>query len=609
MNQADDEMILSLLQQQRWSDTAEAARRRLADDPHAIMALFALATSLRELGASETALDAYAKLAALEPDDPAHWHNLASLHRELGQMGPAEFSYSRALQYAPHQPELLLDAGLLALEDSRLADARNRLATAVTVAPNWAPPRIFLARCYAELCEDEQVLLCLDPLMVQDLAPELQLELGSLFAQIGDTGKAREHWEKALAFPLSELRAEALLVGLHERLNELEAASHHLEKLPDPSEVMDLVVRQDILQARASMAARNFRKWQAIADYRALLALPLNDATRARVGFDMGRLLVEQAGCENEAIEVLSQAHSVQVSSLHKAMPEYTASPPEPLTLGLADPSSAWCAASTQGHLDPSDAPVFVVGFPRSGTTLLEQMLDAHPQLVSMDERTFVQDAIDDMRELYGLEYPQQLAMLNEDAIHDLRARYWKRAKKQVAIAPGVRLVDKNPLNIMRLPIMFKLFPNAKFILALRHPCDVLLSCYMQNFRSPIFQYLCRSLPDIAQAYANTMRGWVNAANCFRPDCMTLRYEDLLDDFPGVAKQLASFIGVENAEPMLQYYKHAKRKGYISTPSYAQVVQPPVRTAAGRWQRFAPAFDGSLPILKPWLEHWGYAAP
>ena len=598
---------MSLLQQQRWNDTVAAAHRRLAIDPRAVTALFALATSQRELGASEPALDAYAKLAALEPDDPAHWHNLASMQRELGQVGQAEFSYSRALQYAPHQPELLLDAGLLALEDSRLADARNRLEAAAATAPNWVVPRIFLARCYAELCDDERVHLCIDSLMMQDLAPTMQLELGSLYAQIGDTSKAREHWEMALTSPLSELRAEALLVGLHERLNELEAASRHLEKLPDPSEVMDLAVRQDILQARAAMAARNSRGVQAIADYRAILALPLNESTRARVGFDMGRLLVEQAGCENEAIEVLSQAHSVQVSSLRKAMPEYTASPPEPLTMGLADPSSAWCAASTESRLEPSDAPVFVVGFPRSGTTLLEQMLDAHPQLVSMDEQTFVQDAIDDMRKLYGLEYPQQLPMLNEVAIHDFRARYWARVKKQVEIAPGVRLVDKNPLNIMRLPIMFKLFPNAKFILALRHPCDVLLSCYMQNFRSPIFQYLCRSLPDIAQAYANTMRGWVTAADCFGPDCMTLRYEDLLDDFPGVARQLASFIGVENAEPMLQYYTHAKRKGYISTPSYAQVVQPPVRTAAGRWQRFAPAFEDSLPILKPWLEHWGYA--
>ncbi len=602
---ADDATLIALLQQERWNDLEQAAHGRVQVDPASVLALFALATAQRESGKLEAAVEAYVRLTTVEPSDPAHLQNLAAVERQLGRRAEAEVHYARALALSPGNPELLLDAGLLALDDARLFDARDRLDAAVRTAPGWPVPLVFLARCQAELCEDDQVRHCLDRLPLEQLPPDLCLEAGNLAAQIGDTDLASQQWERARRDPACRDRATALLAGLHERLNQVDAARELLATLPAPAAVGDPVTRQEILQTMAAVAARDRRVDAAVDSYRALLASSLGDAVRARVGFDLGRLLIDQRGRESEALVTLGAAHACQVSTLERAMPTFVEAPPEPLTLALADLPDGWMPLS-QGAPAADASPVFVVGFPRSGTTLLEQMLDAHPALASMDERTFIQDAIDDMQRDHGPAYPDGLARLEVRDIDRLRARYFERVATQVALAPGVRLVDKNPLNILRLPMMTALFPNARYILALRHPCDVLLSCYMQNFRSPVFQYLCRDLSSIATAYANAMQGWMHTSDTLSPACLTVRYEDLLDDFDGTTMKLARFLDLPDAQPMLRYHQHAQAKGYISTPSYAQVVQPLNRKAAYRWKRFAAAFEEAMPTLQPWLQRWGY---
>lgn len=236
---------------------------------------------------------------------------------------------------------------------------------------------------------------------------------------------------------------------------------------------------------------------------------------------------------------------------------------------------------------------------------MLEQILDAHPALDSMDEQAFLQDQVDQMA-AWGLAYPEGLVDLSETQCEDLRRLYWDLVARTGSWSPGKRLVDKNPLNLLRLPIIARLFPNAPIILALRHPCDVLLSCYMQNFRSPAFALMCSSLPTLARGYINAMRFWIHHAQIMQPNVLVLRYEDLLDDFPGHVERLGTFLQLERAESMLSFHEHAQKKGYISTPSYSQVVQPLNKKAVGRWRRYESDFEPLLDALSPIMEHWGY---
>jgi hypothetical protein len=270
------------------------------------------------------------------------------------------------------------------------------------------------------------------------------------------------------------------------------------------------------------------------------------------------------------------------------------------------------CDPTDIAQWDETDAPpleaspVFVVAFPRSGTTLLEQTLDAHPQLRSMDEQPIVQNALDDIVAL-GVRYPEELAKLRPDQLRTIRAQYFERAAGKVKLDPGQRLVDKNPLNMLRLPVIRRLFPNAPIILAVRHPCDVVLSCFMQHFRAPHFVLLCSDLQSLAMGYRRSFDFWYQQAAMLSPHVLEIRYENFVADFESGVRELAQFLRLPWDERMLAPAEHARAKGYISTPSYSQVVQPVNQKAVGRWRAYERHIAPIIPQLQPYLARWQYA--
>ena len=119
---------------------------------------------------------------------------------------------------------------------------------------------------------------------------------------------------------------------------------------------------------------------------------------------------------------------------------------------------------------------------------------------------------------------------------------------------------------------------------------------------------MCSSLERLATTYARAMEFWIHHEAALQPRVFHLRYEDMLDDFDGYVRRIGDFIGVEDASAMADYHGHAKRKGYIATPSYTRVIQPPDKTSVGRWRRYERYFEPVLPILQPAMQHWGYEA-
>jgi hypothetical protein len=175
-----------------------------------------------------------------------------------------------------------------------------------------------------------------------------------------------------------------------------------------------------------------------------------------------------------------------------------------------------------------------------------------------------------------------------------------------VRLDPGQRLVDKNPLNILRLPVIRRIFPNSPIILAVRHPFDVILSCYMQHFRAPDFAMLCADMPSLTVGYRKTFDFWYEHVALLSPLVLEVKYENLVADFAPEVRRMAEFLQLPWNDAMLAPAARARDKGYISTPSYSQVVQPVNQRAVGRWQAYRPYLEPALPVLRPYLERWGY---
>ncbi|MDE2176840.1 MAG: sulfotransferase [Xanthomonadaceae bacterium] len=599
------ETITARLQAGHVDAAERSARARLERHPEEPQATLLLAVALGMQNRVNEALSLYKRLTELEPMQPAHWSNLATAQREINELVAAEANYRHALKLEPGNPVLLSNLGVLRWQRGDAVETRDLMLAAFRLDPSLPEPRIYGALASYE-CAETSVAenLLADHAQWLYLGPVLEPDLAAALMQLGRTVEAEQRLRFLIqrhpeAAPLARLR----LVALLERVNRLDDAEAMLAALVPGS-----VDREEEFAARAALAARRGRHAEAVKLYRSHLQGSQVHVSRAPQWFALAKAC-DAAGDVLGAMQALAKAHELQLQHATQLVPELLVPDAEPLNIVRYRVDAGSHARWLEDPAAPSAAksPIFVLGFPRSGTTLLEQMLDAHPGLQAMDERAFLQDVIEAMQSR-GLQYPDDLDRLSEVDLDRLRSVYWKRVAEIVSLAPDDRLVDKNPLNMLRLPMIHRLFPHARIVLALRHPCDVILSNFMQSYRAPAFQVLCASLDRLARGYVNAMQFWLHHADLFRPAVLELRYEDLLADFATQSRRVATHLDLSDVDAMAKFQAHARAKGFISTPSYAQVVEPLNTKAVGRWQRYREYLEPVLPVLLPMIERWGYTA-
>lgn len=441
---------------------------------------------------------------------------------------------------------------------------------------------------------------------------EQALMLADILTERGEAAAALGVLDKAVLPPDAEAAARtakrfaAQRSRLFERSNRLAEAQAELARIP-PEALLDTEsgVADEIMRAQAQLLVHQGDHASVAALWQTMLDRAQTPQSQAGAAFGLAAAL-DKLRRPGEALAAIRLAHAAQLEALHHIAPRVIEDESRSLPMAAQRVThrehDAW---STLLPPCAEQSPVFVVGFPRSGTTLLEQMIDAHPDFRSMDERAFVYDLIERMEQA-GQPYPAGLATLTVEEARMLRQVYDGLVEQVVPDLGARRLVDKNPLNMLALPMILRLYPEARIILCLRHPCDVILSCYMLPFRSPPFAALCSSLPRLARGYVAAFEQWFAHAEVFAPRVLEWRYESVVERFDEHVLRLGHFLGIADAEPLKRYAEHARNKGYISTPSYAQVTQGISRKSVGRWHAYREAFEPVLPILQPMLERLGY---
>lgn len=251
----------------------------------------------------------------------------------------------------------------------------------------------------------------------------------------------------------------------------------------------------------------------------------------------------------------------------------------------------------------PARRHIFLIGFMRSGTTLMEQVLAAQPNAVGLEEKEVLNSGV-----LAYLGRPDRLLRLaaaDEAALSPHRADYWSRVRSYGIDPTDKVFVDKMPFDGLRLPLIHRLFPDARIILAIRDPRDVVFSCFRHRFAVSTYSYELLSFPSAVRLYDIYMRS-VEAFDARLPLMMhRYRHEDLVADFDGQVKALCEFLGVPWIEAMRDIGGRA-REGRVTSPSAPQLVGGLSRQGLQQWRRYEAQLAPYLAGLDRWVRHFGY---
>lgn len=256
----------------------------------------------------------------------------------------------------------------------------------------------------------------------------------------------------------------------------------------------------------------------------------------------------------------------------------------------------------------PNEKPrAFLIGFPRSGTTLLETILDTQENICTLSETEGIDQAIEIIQS-QGKEYPRDLIELSDTELQKIRNAYLGSIEKYLEPDRDYSiLIDKMPLNILHIPLILSIFPEARFIFMLRHPLDVCLSCYQQDFILNNQMAFFTDLENTFFRYFDVMNTFETHRENLQLEIHTVKYEDLTRDLQGTGSRLFEFLNVEPDRQFTDFHLLNKNK-LIRTPPRDQVTKPIYNSSCGRWNNYFQFIEPYIPIVQPLIDKYGYEA-
>ena len=246
----------------------------------------------------------------------------------------------------------------------------------------------------------------------------------------------------------------------------------------------------------------------------------------------------------------------------------------------------------------------FILGFARSGTTLLGQILAASPDVVLLEEREALPSTAGSFVQTPdGLE---RFARLSPAATAQYRETYWRKAAKAADIGlAGKVVIDQTALNTMMLPVMGLLFPQATVLFAIRDPRDVVLSCFRRRFDPTPFTLEFHSLESTAKVYDLTMRLAEECRTRMASRMVDVRYERVVADFDAEIGGLCQHLGIPWIDAMRSFERSSAGR-MLTTASASQIRRGLTSESVGAWRHYRAQMAPVLPMLQPWVERFGY---
>jgi tetratricopeptide (TPR) repeat protein len=585
---AHEALAHSLLARRRPADAVPALREALVLNPALKSARIALGQALLAAGDEQAATDAYDELMREHPQ-MQRLAEAATLHRD-GRFDEAEDIYRALLMKSPEDVSVLRLFGLLALDAGHYRNAAAMLKKAVTLAPAFQAAWIDLCKAQTELHDLDDAIASARRAI--DLAPDRAggyVALGNALARSSRADFAIASYRRAQV--MRPDNAE-LALGLGNVLKTIGRQAEAIAAYRD-----GIRLRPDFAELYWSLANLKtfcFEPSEVRAMEQALESGGLPDASVVHLCFALGKAW-EDSGDYRKAFGYFRRGNELRRTEEH-----YDPVNTDQIGERIRKVFSPALVGRFQGAGFADVAPIFIIGLPRSGSTLIEQILASHSQVEATHELPeggrlvrFI-----DRQRIRGRKYPEAVLEFSAAALSEIGRRYDRETRRYRSGKP--RFIDKMPNNFATVGLLALAMPNARFINARRDPRDTCLSCYKQLFaRGQPFTYDLMELGDYYLEYRRMIDHW----HAVLPGrVLDVQYESVVADLEGQARRLLEFCGLHWEEVCLRFYATERA---VRTASSEQVRRPIYGDAIGVWRHYEAELAPLLDVLAPVLDKPG----
>ncbi len=573
------------------------------ESPRHLVPLVERAVQAHRQGANDTAERLCLDVLEMAPDRPGALLVLYQIRKSQGTHAAAEALIRRVVRFDPNNFLATNELALLLMAKGALAEAEIHARNAVRIAP-----------------ENPQAHNLMGMIMTEAQRPQIGefhyrrvLELAGnrdsiLLANLAWCLKNQGRMEEGRALYRESVSAQP---GVRQTLlgwSRLEEADRKFDAAAGILDQMDQQWPDDpgVLLSRAVLLGRMKRHDEALAVLDRIAARTSDGRLGPTELSEKGRLL-DQMGRYDDAFEAFLEGKRLARERSGNQYQDVAADTLIQRLRGFFTAGRLRTLPRARVRTDVAQ-PIFVLGFPRSGTTLVEQTLSAHSRIVAGDELPLIHDITSIMPRMLNspLVYPEALAELwmgdQRDGLDNLRDYYLQKVGQMGILEPGAAwFTDKMPLNEMQLGLIALLFPEAPLIHVIRHPLDVMVSAISNHFTHGFF---CSSaLETAALHYVRVMDLVQHYRSEMALRYLPIRYEDMVEDQEATVRMVLDFIGEEYEERCLQFHENQR---YARTASYAQVTEKLYDRSRFRYRHYRRQLEPIIPILQPIIERLGY---
>ncbi len=430
------------------------------------------------------------------------------------------------------------------------------------------------------------------------------LELGHIRQKLGRAAAAIDAYRQALVLDDQGAHAWAGLAQVYERLHRLEEALEAIDA------AINLLPGSNYLRHCRGVILRRMGRLEEAkhTQHGVLSATADEDALlQHRVWHELCQVhrAAGDLPASHDALARCKTAQAPLAEPLHDRFTAYQAEVAKRFD-GLSGRTvKRWGEQVEASNSMPTPQTAFIVGHPRSGTTLTEQVLAAHPAVVTLDEKEVLPHV-----EATVFPHGAGIAALDRvgpDEQQRFRQLYLHEVERYLATPlAGRYLIDKRPDSLLMVPTILRMMRGAKLLVVIRDPRDVCASCYRQAFELGIVSAQFISIESTCRYYAWFMSHWLYLRDVLPGKFWhEVRYESLVSEYESNTRSITAFLGL-GWDPAMLAPEEAASDRLIATPSYAAVTSRPNRDAIGGWQEFADAFEPCRPVLQPFLDAFGY---